>query len=170
MQYKKPQLFARSRLWKHQEKLTKRQLFKNRPIFGIFSAFFSESIPSKELRFAAWNLVHQDASFALSNSTFWQFFRFLTIRGYPYDFGGLQIYWHSLGRSKIENNNSFRISRANLRPWQLVEMAPREMVDLVIALTCQQPLTNILIKTDLLMWVITLQSFRHSCKEIMAEY
>ena len=54
--------------------------------------------------------------------------------GDPYDFGGLQMYMNNLEMSKRINKNSFGISRANLTPWHMVEMAPKEMVDLVIAL------------------------------------
>ena len=45
--------------------------------------------------------VHQNHSFELSKSTIQQFFRFFTLRGYPFDLGGVKFYLHYLKWRKL---------------------------------------------------------------------
>ena len=106
--------------------------------FGRFFLIFSEMVLCRELRFFALHSVQENPSFELSKSTIRQFFRFFTIRGDPCDLGGVKFYRHSFARSKIENKNSFGIRRASLTPWHMVEMTPKETVDLVISLPARK--------------------------------
>ena len=52
---------------------------------------FSVTLLGKDLWFFAMRPVPQDASFELSKSTFRKHFRFFTIRGDPFDLGGVKI-------------------------------------------------------------------------------
>jgi len=63
-------------------------------VFGRFFLFFSEMVLCRELRFFALHSVHQNPSFELSKSTIRQFFIFFTLRGDPFDLGGLKFYQH----------------------------------------------------------------------------
>ena len=72
---------------------------QNVPITGIlggnlhfwrFFLIFSLTVLSKDLRFFALHSVPQDASFELSKSTFRKNFRFFTIKGDPFDLGGVK--------------------------------------------------------------------------------
>ena len=46
----------------------------------------------RELRFFVLHSAHQNPSFELSKSTFWQFFRFFTLIEDPYEFGVVKSY------------------------------------------------------------------------------
>ena len=87
---KTPALYNVPFLKKSRKTAKNAHCFKN-AIFWRFLQIYSGTVHCRDLGSFALYSVHQDASFELSKSIFRQFFIFFTLRGDPFDWGGVKI-------------------------------------------------------------------------------
>ena len=72
------------------------------------SGFFYKPYCVKSWGFFACCSVHQDASFEVSKTVFWQFFRFFTMRGDPWDLGRPKNWQHT---QKLQKKKKIRMDQ-----------------------------------------------------------